>query len=214
MSGGQNNSRLTSIVYPNGKTLNYNYASGADSSISRLTSLSDNSGTLESYAYLGLGTVVKRAHPQPNVDLTYITAGGSGDGGDQYTGLDRFGRVVEQKWYNNTTATTTDDFKYGYDRNSNVLWRTNEINHNFDELYHANGSSNGYDNLNQLVAFARGTLNAGHDTISSPSHSITYSLDAEGNFSSTTTDGGGPVNNTFNKQDEETAAGASTLTFD
>jgi hypothetical protein len=102
MSGGQNNSRLTSIVYPNGKTLNYNYASGADSSISRLTSLSDNSGTLESYAYLGLGTVVKRARPQPNVDLTYITAGGSGDGGDQYTRLDRFGRVVEQKWYDST----------------------------------------------------------------------------------------------------------------
>jgi hypothetical protein len=77
-----------------------------------------------------------------------------------------------------------------------VLWRTNEINHAFDELYHANGSSNGYDNLNQLVAFARGTLNA------------------EGNFSSTTTDGGSAVSNTFNKQNEETAAGSSTLTFE
>ena len=45
-------------------------------------SLSDNnSNTLESYSYLGLGTVVKRAHPQPTngLDLTYITAGGSGD---------------------------------------------------------------------------------------------------------------------------------------
>ncbi len=138
MFGGQNNLRLKNVVYPNGKTLNYNYASGVDSTISRLTSLSDNSGTLETLSYLGLGTPVKRAHPQRNVDLTYITSGGSGDGGDQYTGLDRFGRVVEQKWYNNTTATSTDDFKYGYDRNSNVLWRTNEINHNFDELYHAN----------------------------------------------------------------------------
>jgi hypothetical protein len=61
-----NHSRLTSITYPNGKVLNYNYASGLDDSISRLTSLSDNSGTLESLSYLGLGTVVKRAHPQPN----------------------------------------------------------------------------------------------------------------------------------------------------
>ncbi len=214
MSGGQNNSRLTSITYPNGKVLNYNYATGVDSTISRLSSLSDNSGTLETLSYLGLGTPVKRAHPQPNVDLTYITAGGSGDGGDQYTGLDRFGRVVEQKWWNNTTASSTDDFKYGYDRNSNVLWRTNEINHNFDELYHANGSGNGYDNLNQLTSFARGTLNAGHDTISSPSHSINYTLDAEGNFSSTQTDGGASVSNSFNKQNEESAAGSSTLTFD
>jgi RHS repeat-associated protein len=208
-----NQSRLTSITYPNGKVLTFNYNSGLDDAISRLSSLSDNSGTLESYSYLGLGTVVKRAHPQPNVDLTYIRTG-TGDAGDQYTGLDRFGRVVEQKWYNNTTATATDDFKYGYDRNSNVLWRTNEVNHNFDELYHANGSSNGYDNLNQLVAFARGTLNANHDTISSPSHSINYTLDAEGNFSSTQTDGGSSVNNSFNKQNEETAAGSSTLTFD
>ena len=36
-----NNSRLTSIVYPDGYTVDYNYASGVDSTISRLTSLSD-----------------------------------------------------------------------------------------------------------------------------------------------------------------------------
>ena len=49
MSGGQNNSRLTSITYPNGKVLNYNYDTGLDSTISRLSSLSDklgNSGKL------------------------------------------------------------------------------------------------------------------------------------------------------------------------
>jgi hypothetical protein len=40
MSGGQNNSRLTSITYPNGKVLNYNYNTGVDSTISRLSSLS------------------------------------------------------------------------------------------------------------------------------------------------------------------------------
>jgi RHS repeat-associated protein len=218
MAGGANHSRLTSIVYPNGKVLNYNYNTGLDDSISRLSSLSDTSGTLESYTYLGLSTVVKRAHPLPTngLDMTYITPGGSGDAGDQYTGLDRFGRIVDQKWQQNTTPTPTitDEFKYGYDRDSNRLYRTNELNHNFDELYHANGASNGYDNLNQLVAFARGTLNTNHDTISSPSHSITWSLDALGNFSSTTTDGGNPVSNTFNKQNEETAAGTATLTFD
>jgi len=32
--------------------------------------------------------------------LTYIKQTGEpvGDGGDQYTGLDRFGRVVDQRW--------------------------------------------------------------------------------------------------------------------
>jgi RHS repeat-associated protein len=214
MAGGANHSRLTSIIYPNGKVLSYSYNSGLDDSISRLSSLSDSSGILESYSYLGLDTVVKRAHPQPNVDLTYITPGGSGDAGDQYTGLDRFGRVVDQRWYNNSTSTATDEFKYGYDRDGNVLYRTNEVNHNFDELYHANGSSNGYDNLNQLTAFARGVLNSAHDTIGSPSHTITWSLDAVGNFASTVTDGGSAANNTVNKQNEEMQAGSATLAFD
>jgi hypothetical protein len=43
---------------------------------------------LEEYSYLGLNTVIQRAHPQPGVDLSYInTPGGSTDGSDQYTGL-------------------------------------------------------------------------------------------------------------------------------
>src|SRR5207244_2107092 len=36
MAGGANNSRLLSMTYPNGRVLNYNYASGLDSNISRL----------------------------------------------------------------------------------------------------------------------------------------------------------------------------------
>src|SRR5262249_34181395 len=160
------------------KVLNYNYNSGLDDSISRLTWLSDTSGTLESYSYLGLDTVVKRAHPLPTngLDLTYITPGGSGDAGDQYTGLDRFGRIVDQKWQpEQPTPTVNDDFTYGYDRDSNRLYRNNLVNTAFGELYHANGSSNGYDALNQFVAFARGTLNSSHDAITTPSHSITWS---------------------------------------
>ena len=37
MSGGQNNSRLTSMTYPNGRVLDYNYNSGLDITISRLS---------------------------------------------------------------------------------------------------------------------------------------------------------------------------------
>src|SRR5262249_27753040 len=55
MASGANNSRQTSMTYPNGRVVSYNYASGVDSSISRLSSISDSSGTLESYKYLGLG---------------------------------------------------------------------------------------------------------------------------------------------------------------
>jgi RHS repeat-associated protein len=189
-----NNSRLTTITYPNGRAITYNYATGVDNTISRLTSITDGSTTLESYSYLGLDTVVKRAHPQTGVDLTYIDPNGStGDAGDKYTGLDRFERVVDQRWYNG--ASYTDRFQYSYDRDSNRTSRTNVVNTSFNESY-------SYDNLNQLTNFTRGA------------HTIAWSLDSLGNFSSTTTDGGSAVNNTFNRQNEETAAGSSTLAFD
>ena len=64
MSGGANHSRLTSLTYPSGRVLTYSYAAGLDDALSRLTSLVGGAGTtLESYTYLGLDTVVKRAHP-------------------------------------------------------------------------------------------------------------------------------------------------------
>ncbi len=71
MSGRANHSRLTSMTYPDGFVVNDNYSSGLNDAISRLSSLSDTSGTLEGHSYLGLGTVVIRSHPQPGVG-TYI----------------------------------------------------------------------------------------------------------------------------------------------
>src|SRR5262249_6199720 len=53
---GANNSRLTSITYPNGRVITYNYNSGVDANVSRLSSISDSGTTLESYSYLGLDT--------------------------------------------------------------------------------------------------------------------------------------------------------------
>ena len=74
-SGSTNHNRLTSITYPNGRVITYNYASGLNADISRLTSITDGGTTLESYEYLGYGTVVKRGHAEPGVDLTFIKQG-------------------------------------------------------------------------------------------------------------------------------------------
>jgi YD repeat-containing protein len=219
MAGGVNNSRLTKIIYPNGKVLNYNYATGVDSDISRLTSLSDSTGTLTIYSYLGLDTVVQQAYPQPGIALTYIAQTGesNGDAGDKYIGLDRFDRVVDQRWINTSTGVATDRFQYGYDRDGNRLYRNNLVNTAFGELYHVNGA-NGYDNLNQLTAFARGTLSASQqggplDTIATAAASQSWSLDVMGNFKSQTTNGT-QVNRTNNMQNEVGTVGANTLTYD
>src|SRR5205823_14832464 len=91
---GTNHSRLVSMTYPNGHVLNYHYNPGVDDRISRISSLSESAGTIESYNYLGLDTVVKRSqmyHGAAVVTMSDVISGGNTDGGDQYTGLDRFG---------------------------------------------------------------------------------------------------------------------------
>jgi RHS repeat-associated protein len=212
MAGGVNNSRLTSMTYPGGYVLNFNYGSGLDSSISRVTSLSDSSNTLESYKYLGLNTVVERDHPQNNIDLTFIQQAGDTsaitDGGDQYTGLDRFGRIIDQNWLNATTGTSTDRTQTGYDQDSDPLYRQNLVNATFSELYQN-------DSLLQLTGFQRGTLNSTHNgLVGSASHSQSLTPDALGNLNSVTTDGATQTRTT-NQQNEITSiSGAGTVNYD
>jgi YD repeat-containing protein len=177
---GMNYSRLTRMTYPNGRQLDYSYGGGSDTldnSISRLTTITDHGsaivlethidGTNAYSDYLGLGTLVQRDHPEPNLTLTYV--GGTSDANDPYGGLDRFGRVVDQKWQG--PSGSTDNFQYGYDYNGNRLYRANLVTEGmpplaFDELYHASGSvdtynaqgqlqSEGYDVLNQTTCSTR-----------------------------------------------------------
>jgi hypothetical protein len=123
--------------------------------------------------------------------------------------LDRFGRVVDQRWINTTSSTATDRFQYGYDRDSNRLFRDNLVNTAFGELY-------SYDGLNQLVSFDRGTLNGGRTAISgSPARSQDWDYDALGNFDSVTTNGGSPEPRTANAQNEITSiSGLTTPSYD
>lgn len=93
-------SRPSSMTYPNGRALTYHYNGATlDEAIGRLTSIVDSTATLESYAYLGTGTIVRRSHPEPDLNLSLIKRAGEadGDGADQYAGLDRFGRVADQR---------------------------------------------------------------------------------------------------------------------
>ena len=90
--------------------------------------LSDAVGTVESSDDLGGGTVVKRGHPLSGVDQSFIlkVPESFGDAGDQYTGLDRFGRVDDQWW--RTSSADVERTLYGYDRNGNRTSRTNTVN--------------------------------------------------------------------------------------
>ena len=189
--------RSTGMIYPDGRVLNYSYgtANGLNDRISRLDALVDDDGTtrLEGFSYLGLGTVVQRAHDETGIGLTYI-GGGTGDGGDQYTGIDRFGRVVDQRWVKNGT-TDVDRFTYAYDRNSNRTSKDNTLDSDFDETY-------AYDNLNRLTTFDRAD---GRDQ--------SWALDTLGNSDTVTTDGT-PQTRAHNAQNQLTNVGGASLTFD
>ena len=154
-------SRLTALTYPNGRVVTYNYGTtgSLDDTLGRLTSLSDSSGILESYTYLGLSTVVQRANPAAT--LTYLSAdhAATSDSADPYVGFDRFGRILCQRWVNSATGADVDVYSYTYDRDSNRLTKNNLVydaaasqtvgEGDLDEAYT-------YDDLNRLATTTRG----------------------------------------------------------
>lgn len=220
---GANYSRLKQMIYPDGYKVHYTYGSGLDTSISRMTSVAMNNagspGTnYEAYSYLGLSTAVELDRPDAKTRLTYLAQGaeGNGDAGDKYAGLDRFGRIVDQRWRETDgTHSDIDRFKYGYDRDGNALYRTQELNHNYDILYKANdtlvGSNDSYDKLGRMTAFSRGTVTIGTLSQSTNTRSQSWSYDALGNWSSVTTDTNGTTsggssteNRTHNERNQVT----------
>jgi RHS repeat-associated protein len=106
----------------------------------------------------------------------------------------------------------------GYDRDGNRLYRANLLDSALDELYHANGASNGYDLLGQLTGFARGVLSDANsdgvpDTVSTPSRTQSWDFDELGNWEVLSTDGT-PESRTHDRQNKVTGVGSATLTYD
>ena len=101
------------------------------------------------------------------------------DTGDIYSGLDRFGRVKDNRWYNYGSSADTDRIKYGYDRNGNRTYRENTVataaGARFDEKYL-------YDLNDRLKHMDRGQLTALKDAITNKTFAQCWQLDATGNW--------------------------------
>jgi len=199
--GSSNTIRPTTITYPDGRVITYDYGSSdsTDDALSRVGSIVDDdagSTHLADYSYLGLGPVrgalptvdtpftpgaVEVDYTEPDIKYTLVgTAGGNDpDTGDIYRGLDRFGRVKDCYWYDYGGNTDVDRIKYGYDRNGNRIWRENTVaasyGKHFDELY-------GYDLIDRLKTMDRGDLNALKDTVNNLQFAQDWALDATGNW--------------------------------
>jgi RHS repeat-associated protein len=194
------------MTYPSGKVLSYDYgtSNGLNDVIGRLESLKEGTLTLESYKYLGMGTLVERTQDQAGTRLTYLKQGSelNGEAADKYEGLDRFGRVVYQRWIN-SGGTSIDRYGYSYDRNSNRISKTNALYSVYDEGY-------AYDGLDRLTQVDRlsGTSDYDHGY-----GSQARGLDALGNMASVVVDGVSE-SRTHNDQNQLTAIGSNSLAYD
>ncbi|WP_437191561.1 glycosyltransferase [Planctomicrobium sp. SH527] len=183
-NGSGNTIRPTAMVYPNDRTLAFDYgaADEINDSASRIAAIVDDDTThLVEYEYLGQGSFVVAGNPQPDLQWTLASLTGTDDPdtGDIYAGLDRFGRIKDCRWYNTGTSSDAVRLKYGYDRASNRIWRQDDVarslSKGFDELY-------AYDGLQRLKTMQRGLLNGSHDAISSPTYGQCWNLDATENW--------------------------------
>ena len=184
-SGTSNTVRPTSVTYPNGRAVTFDYGTsgGIDDSASRVASLVDSDGAsthLADYSFLGLNTVVQQDSPEADLRYTLVSLTGANDPdtGDIYAGLDRFGRVQDVRWRDVSAATDLSRIQYGYDRASNRTWRANptDPSQHYDWLY-------GYDGLQRLKTGNRGTLNGTQTAITNPQFGQCWTLDPTGNWS-------------------------------
>ena len=176
--GSSGTIRMTKMTYPDGRELNHDYGSSGstDDALSRVASLIDNDGSthLVDYSYLGRNTFVKTDYAEP--DLRYDLAMGAGD--DPYDGFDRFGRIVDSRWYDYGSSADADRILYGYDRAENRTYReqTCDPNSHHDEVY-------GHDGIDRLTDFDQGTINANKDAMSTLKFAQQWTLDPTGNWS-------------------------------
>ena len=177
-NGSDNNTRMTSMTYPDGLVVNYDYgiAGNDNDQLSRVQKLKLTTKTatteIVDYRYLGLSRVAIEKYTQPSTDLEQTIVTGSGN--DPYAALDRFGRVTRLLWQqgSNDRLNTI----YTYDRVGNKL--TQNVNDpaaltSVDELY-------GYDELYRLTQYDRGELGGG--SIVSPTLTQDWTLDGTGNW--------------------------------
>jgi RHS repeat-associated protein len=135
-----------------------NVSESLEDIMSRIGSISDSTGGLASYDYLGAGTVASVSYPEPGLSLDYSA--------DNFAAWDQFGEVLNQAWKEGST--TVDGYSYTYSQSGNRLTRANATDAVLSESY-------GYDGLDRLTSVACGDVGSQTQTES-------WTLDGLGNF--------------------------------
>jgi RHS repeat-associated protein len=163
-NGGDNHVRRTSMTYPDGRVLEYDYGSGGSAAdkLSRIAALNIDDGAgadpVAQYTYLGAGSVVTAHHPEP--DYTWNLATGSG--ATRYAGLDTFDRTLACLWQDGTPDDVV-KLAYEYDRVSNRINREDLVSKNLGTAVYRDEAYT-YDGLDRLIDVQRGELSGGSIT--------------------------------------------------
>ena len=144
---------LESVTYPNNRVVQYNYNDGPQAAInevmSRLGSIS-NAGNTDTYAvesYLGLDNIVTEDYKDPQVKCDLSS--------DNYSGLDRFGRVSDMTWWqygdSDNLTNKLDEFVYWHlDTEGDI---TGEVEQAQNMSQVENGF--GYDAMGRLASYSQ-----------------------------------------------------------
>ncbi len=178
--------RRTGIIYPDGRALNYEY--GAEASINdvlnRVASVHDDDLTvLAEFQYLGSAMPAVTLLPEPGVQRRWkkLASEPVGDGGDPYTGYDRFGRIEQMRWYKVESETYNPlvSVQWGYNRASLKTWRRDLL------APAATGQDQyfDYDGLHQVTERQRGVLNINATSVGgTPAQQENFHYDETGNW--------------------------------
>ena len=186
-----NYDRLTSMTYPDPlgslapRELAFNYGSGLDDALSRITSIHDSVENVNVAAYTYYGTGSRASILTGNgVRQSYADANG------KLTRLDRYGRMKDLHFTDDATGFTIHRYQYSHDimgnRTSARATQGPDADDD-DEPDHDNDRSweYSYDGLNRLIQAELGQLNAGQVTAPPPPglmHQKVWELDALGNW--------------------------------
>ncbi len=144
---------LARMEYPDSYILTYGYTNAVDAALGRPTTITDSTGELASFTYLGSSTQeLGQTDYQAGISLA--------------ASLNQFGQTSEQKWTG--PSGTLADNQYAYDCNGNVLYASDLVNSTL-------GSAFTYDSLNQLISYQRGDV-----TVSGNTGSITNATLSQG----------------------------------
>jgi RHS repeat-associated protein len=206
--------RVTSVTHPDGTVVTYEYNSGTDDTLSRLSGKKKAGAWIFQEEYLGLGRIVQRKYGDyiSSEVATWTLVGTDTSNNDNYVGLGRFGEI-DDLVVKDSSSNNINRYLYTYNYNSQITFREDAVGtvygyYDFDEKWE-------YDGIGRLENHKRGRDLNGSPTIRV--HEC-WTLDLSGNttsfYTGTASTCGTGTSRALNDSNEYTQVGSENYGYD